>query len=220
VADCAEDVAAIADALGIDRFYTAGASGGAPHALACAALLGERVIGAAALAGPAPLDADGLDWFAGMAEENVAEYTAAQEGADQLVAFLEREASQLAGATGEALNDALGGLLSDVDRQTLTRGYADHLAKSTRAAMEQGIGGWFDDDIAFIRDWGFDLGAIERPVAIWHGGQDQFVPFAHGEWVAAHVSGARAHLLRDEGHLSLVVGNYGAILDDLRQNAG
>src|SRR4051794_3715114 len=39
VGDAAADTAAIADALAIDRFATWGISGGAPHALACAALL-------------------------------------------------------------------------------------------------------------------------------------------------------------------------------------
>jgi pimeloyl-ACP methyl ester carboxylesterase len=50
VADCVADVAAIADELGIERFFTVGWSGGGPHALACAALLPERTIAAATLA--------------------------------------------------------------------------------------------------------------------------------------------------------------------------
>jgi pimeloyl-ACP methyl ester carboxylesterase len=61
----AADVAAIADALGIGRFAVLGHSGGGPHALACAALLPERVIAAVSVSGPAPFDAAGLDWFAG-----------------------------------------------------------------------------------------------------------------------------------------------------------
>jgi pimeloyl-ACP methyl ester carboxylesterase len=69
VADCAADVTAILDALGAPRFYTYGWSGGGPHALACAALLGERVIKAASIAGVAPWESEGLDWLAGMGEE-------------------------------------------------------------------------------------------------------------------------------------------------------
>ena len=69
VADCAADTAAIADWLGVERFYTAGRSGGGPHALACAALLPDRVIAAATIAGVAPEDAEGLDWLAGMGQE-------------------------------------------------------------------------------------------------------------------------------------------------------
>jgi pimeloyl-ACP methyl ester carboxylesterase len=81
-------VAAIADALGIDRFAVLGRSGGGPHALACAALLPGRVTRAAVLVGLAPLTAEGLDWFAGMTDSNVSEYTAAAAGSESLVASL------------------------------------------------------------------------------------------------------------------------------------
>ena len=80
VADCAPDVAAIADELGIGRFYTVGWSGGGPHALACAALLGDRVMAAATLAGVAPRDAEGLDWLAGWATRTSQEFAAAELG--------------------------------------------------------------------------------------------------------------------------------------------
>src|SRR5262245_49128475 len=220
VADCADDVAAIADELGIERFFTIGWSGGAPHAMACAGLLPDRVIAATAIAAPAPIDADGLVWTDGMGQENIDEYGAAMESHETLIAFLDNMAPQLAGATGTALHEALGDLLSEVDRQALSGDYADHLAASTRAAMSNGIWGWFDDDIAFIRDWGFDLGAVERPVAIWHGEEDRFVPFGNGRWLAGTVSGARPHLLAGEGHLSLTVGSYGRILDDLVASGG
>src|SRR3954451_631593 len=68
VADAATDVGAILDALGVDRFATYGASGGGPHALACAALLPGRCLAAATIAGLAPYDAAGLDWMAGMGD--------------------------------------------------------------------------------------------------------------------------------------------------------
>jgi pimeloyl-ACP methyl ester carboxylesterase len=66
VGDAAADTAAVADALGIDRFCVRGISGGRPHTLACAALLGDRVVAAASLASPAPYPAEGLDWLEGM----------------------------------------------------------------------------------------------------------------------------------------------------------
>ena len=76
VADAAGDVAAIADALGIDRFAVEGGSGGGPHTLACAALLPDRVVAAASLAGVAPYPADGLDWLDGMGQDNLDEFAA------------------------------------------------------------------------------------------------------------------------------------------------
>jgi pimeloyl-ACP methyl ester carboxylesterase len=215
VAGCVDDVIAIADELGIGRFFTLGWSGGGPHALACAALLPGRTLAAATLAGVAPREAEGLDWSQGMGEENLEEFAAAQAGKAQLLALLERDGPALANTSGTEIQAALGDLLSDVDREALTGDLADYLAASTRAGLAHGLWGWFDDDIAFMEDWGIDLDAITRPVTIWQGRQDRFVPSAHGEWLADHVNGARAQLLADHGHLSIVVGSYDRVLDDL-----
>jgi pimeloyl-ACP methyl ester carboxylesterase len=220
VADCAGDVAAIADALGARELLIVGGSGGGPHALACAALLPERVLAAASVAGVAPYDARGLDWTDGMGEENIEEFGAACAGAQQLAAYLERETAEMLGATGPQLQAALGDLLSDVDASVLSGDYAEWLAQSVNAGLAPGIWGWFDDDLAFLKDWGFDLDAIERPVSIWQGGEDRFVPAAHGQWLAAHVPGASAKLLPEHGHLSLWLGAYAEILDDLLAAVG
>ena len=215
VADCAADAAAVADALGADRFFTVGGSGGGPHALACAALLPDRVAGAATIAGVAPADAEGLDWLAGMGEENVEEFAAARAGAAELEAFIERFATQLRAITGEQLLEALGDLVSPPDAAVLTGEYAEFAAAGIREALRTGIWGWFDDDLAILGDWGFDLGAIATPVTIWQGLDDRFVPPAHGEWLAANVAGARSHLLEGHGHLSLAIASFGDILDEL-----
>lgn len=215
VADCAADAAAIADELGVREFFTVGVSGGGPHALACAALLGERVLAAASVAGVAPYGAPGLDWSAGMGQENVEEFGAAQAGPDRLRDYLERESEQMRGASGADIHHSLEGLLSDVDRRALSGDFADYLALSVSRGLAPGIWGWFDDDIALMRDWGFDLSTVARPVTIWQGREDLFVPFAHGEWLAAHVAGARAELLDGHGHLSLSLARYGDVLDGL-----
>jgi pimeloyl-ACP methyl ester carboxylesterase len=209
------DVAAIADELGIERFFVAGGSGGGPHVLACAALLPERVIAAATIASVAPRSAEGLDWLEGMGQENLEEEAAAEAGPEELLAFLEPFRDKMMSATGSELYAVLGDLLSEVDRSVVTGEYAEHLAEGGRAGLAPGVYGWFDDDLAFIRDWGFDLQDVSRPVTIWQGGQDRMVPPTHGEWLAAHVPGARAKLLPDHGHLSLSLALYGDILDDL-----
>ena len=215
VADCARDVAAIADELGIERFLTVGWSGGGPHALACAALLPERTLAAATLAGAAPINAPGLDWLAGMGEENIEEFGAARAGEAELSSYLRAERSQMLDSSVEDLHATLGDLLSDVDREVLSGDFAEYLHRGTRAALEQGIWGWLDDDLAFLQDWGFDLAGISRPVAIWQGEQDRFVPFGHGRWLAEHVAGASAQLPAEHGHLSLAIGSYGRLLDEL-----
>ena len=215
VADCAADVAAIADVLGIERFFTAGISGGGPHALACTALLGDRVIAAATLGSVAPYDAEGLDWLDGMGQENLDEFGAVTAGEDALLAYLEPAREQLLAVTGEQLYTAFGALVSEPDRRALTGAFAQFLADNVRTGLEAGVSGWLDDDIAFVRDWGFALDAIRTPVTVWQGAQDRFVPAAHGEWLAAHVPGADARFEPEHGHLSLELAAYGEILDAL-----
>jgi pimeloyl-ACP methyl ester carboxylesterase len=215
VADCADDVSAIVDALGIESFFTVGWSGGGPHALACAALIPKRIRAAATIASVAPRSAAGLDWLAGMGEENLLEFAAAEAGEEELRTFLETQADNLAAVSAEEVLAALGDLISAADRPALTGHFAEYVAESTRAALRTGIWGWFDDDMAFNRDWGFDLGRIHVPVAIWQGGDDRFVPFPHGAWLAENVNGATSRLRPREGHLSLAITAYGEILDGL-----
>ncbi|MGZ6545005.1 MAG: alpha/beta fold hydrolase [Actinomycetota bacterium] len=215
VADCAADTARVVDHLGADRFYTMGQPGGGPHALACAALLPDRVIACATTAGVGPFDADGLDFLAGMAQENIDELGAAVESAEALEEFLLIDAEKLRRATASDLSEALGGLVSPVDVRALTGAFATHAIEMLHESVSTGIWGWFDDDMAFVRPWGFDVAAITVPVTVWQGAQDRMVPFAHGEWLAAHVAGAKARLSDDEGHLSLILGSFPAILDDL-----
>ena len=216
VADVAADVAAVLDVLELDTFVTAGWSGGGPHALACAALLPGRCLAAASIAGVAPFRAPGLDFTAGMGPENVEEFTAALRGPAAITEFLDREAAPFRTVTGAQVAAALGGLIADVDRAVLTGAYADHLAAGSRAALSAGIAGWRDDDLAFVDDWGFPLtGDVNIPASIWQGDQDRMVPFAHGQWLAANIPGARAHLLPGEGHLTMTLSALGQILDDL-----
>jgi pimeloyl-ACP methyl ester carboxylesterase len=220
VGDVAQDIAAVLDELGADTFVTYGVSGGGPHALACAANLPGRCLAAASVAGVAPFDVEGLDFLAGMGPENVVEFGAAVEGAEALSKYLEREAETLGVVTADDIAAAFGGLVSDVDKAALTGEYAADLAAQLRAAVRNGIAGWRDDDLAFAADWGFSLDKIEAPVAVWQGDQDRMVPYAHGQWLAARLPGARVHLMPGEGHLSLVVIALSDILDDLLDMAG
>jgi pimeloyl-ACP methyl ester carboxylesterase len=214
VADCVRDVEDLAHELGLERLCVVGWSGGGPHALACAALLPDLVASAATLAGVAPWAAEGLDWLDGMADENREEFGAARAGEEGLERFLSAAAAELATATGDTIAEALGGLVTGVDRAALSGPLAEYLASVIRAAVSQGIWGWFDDDLAFTRDWGFELTDVAVPVTVWQGREDAMVPYAHGEWLARHVPNARAMLFEDEGHVSLVA-RFGDVVDDL-----
>lgn len=203
VADCAGDVAAVCDALGVDRFCVWGISGGGPHALATAALLPDRVAAAAALAPVAPFGAEGLDFYAGMGEQNIEEFGAVLEGEEAHLAVLERDRAQLLAASPEQLVEVLRTLLGPADLEVLTGRIAAFLLESARAGIEQGLDGWFDDDVAFTRPWGFELDSIRVPVSHWQGEQDKFVPFGHGVWLSQHIPGVESHLAPEDGHITL-----------------
>ena len=206
VADAAADVAAILDALGVERFATYGTSGGGPHALACAALLGDRCVAAATLAGVGEAGAPDLDWLAGMGEGNQVEFGAAIAGRAPLAELLREEAAGLAGATATDLADEMRPHLSGVDAEALTGELAAHLMSSFATGLAPGIEGWIDDDLAFVGPWGFDLDSIAAPVLVWQGNEDLMVPAAHGEWLRDHVPGAEGGILPGEGHLTLFAG--------------
>ncbi len=158
------------------------------------------------IAGAAPWDAGGLDFLAGMGEQNVEEFGATLEGEAALRAYLNEEAPGLRDTDGPGIVAALSTLLPDVDRALLTEEYGDWLAANFREGLRTGVDGWLDDNLAFVRPWGFDLSSITVPTFIWQGDQDLMVPFAHGRWLADHVPGATGHLEAGEGHLSIGVG--------------
>jgi pimeloyl-ACP methyl ester carboxylesterase len=220
VGDVAADIAAVLDHLGAQTFITYGVSGGGPHSLACAANLPGRCLAAASVAGVAPYGAAGLDFLAGMGPENIEEFGKALEGSDELTPYLEKEATAFGNVTADDIVAAFGGLVSDVDKAVLTGDYAANITASMRAALANGIAGWRDDDLAFTNDWGFGLSHLAAPVAIWQGDQDRMVPYAHGQWLAANIPGARVHLKPGEGHLSLALAAIGDIIDDLLDLAG
>ena len=211
VADAARDVAAMADALGFDRFAVEGGSGGGPHTLACAALLPDRVVAAASLAGVAPYPAEGLDWLDGMGQDNLDEFAATLAGPETLERYLRTQADALLGAEPDAIAETLRSLLSPPDLAVLTGEFAEYLAESTRRAIGERLDGWIDDDFAFVKPWGFELDAIRVPVQLLHGAQDRFVPIAHGEWLAERIPGVDAHLSAEDGHLTIQLGRIGDV---------
>ncbi|MEV6650699.1 alpha/beta hydrolase [Streptomyces sp. NPDC051219] len=192
VAHVAEDVAAIADALGLDTFAVAGRSGGAPHALACAALLPDRVTRTAALVGLAPWDADGLDWFDGMTASNVREYSTAAVDPEELAARLIPRSDAIRKDPGRLL-DELRRELTDNDRMIVSdAGLRSMLLRNYREGLRTSAYGWIDDAIAFCTPWGFDPADITSPVMLWHGEQDVFSPVGHSRWLAARIPSATA----------------------------
>lgn len=211
VVDAAADVATIADALAIERFAVWGVSGGGPHALACAARLEERIAAVATLAAVAPYGAEGLDWLAGMGEANIHEFTLALEGREALTPFLEAEARTIVNADPEALIAAWRSLLSPVDAAACRDELGVYLIENEKVAIGERVDGWVDDDLAFTRPWDFELDEISVPVLLLQGREDRFVPFAHGEWLAARIPGVEARLTDGDGHLTLLEERVGEV---------
>jgi pimeloyl-ACP methyl ester carboxylesterase len=189
VASAAGDVARIADELGMERFAAMGASGGGPHALACSALLGDRVTGVVSLAGIAPYTED-FDWFAGMAAPGG--LRAALGGRDERARFAETDEFDEASFTS-ADWDAL-------------RGAWASLGADAGAADAAGPDGLIDDDVAFVRPWGFDVAQVRAPVLLVHGGEDRVVPPAHAEWLLRRCPRAELWLRPRDSHVSVLDG--------------
>ena len=215
VADAADDVGAILDALGVDSFATLGWSGGGQHALACAAMLPKRCRAAATIGSLSPLPPGDNEWWAEMSPSNDEAFRAALAGEARLCEHLEPGRQRFLTVSGEELTATLGDLMSATDQQALTPGLADMLARSRRQAAASGFDGWVDDLLAFVGPWGFELNSIARPVTIWHGRDDRFVPSLHARRIAEEVPSSTLQILHEEGHLSIATARIDEVLDDL-----
>ena len=185
VASAAEDVRAVADALGLESVAVMGASGGGPHALACAALLPGRVTAVATLAGVAPFT-DAFDWYAGMVQDGA--LRAAARGREERARFTEDFDSEIFNAADwAALEGPWSSLGADVAR-----------------AGEAGDDGLVDDDVAFASDWGFEVAEVAAPVLLVHGGDDRVVPAAHSQWLVGVLPRAELWFRPRDGHVGVL----------------
>ncbi len=215
VVDAVADVAAVLTHLGAPRCLVAGWSGGGPHALATGSRLPEQVAGILCIAGVAPYDAEGLNFLEGMGQQNIDEFGLALQGEEAIRPSNEAEAVGLRNTDAAGLIGGMATLLPDVDRAVLTAEFGEDMVANFAEGLRTGVDGWVDDDLSFVAPWGFSLAEIDVPTFVWQGSEDLMVPFAHGQWLAAHVPGATARLQQAEGHLSIGVGALDRMFDDL-----
>lgn len=220
VADAAADMAALADHLGADRFLVAGWSGGGSTALACAALLPDRVRAAATMAGTAPPVEAGEVWTTWFQPAQVNEIRAlTTKPPAELAPEYEQAAKGFADLTGEQLT--LSDNQSAADKAALIEvpEVAEWLAQSIKSAVSSGIWGWLDDDLAWAKPWGFEMADIRVPVIVRHGDEDGFVSIDQGRWLAAHIPGARFEEMPGGGHTTVGV-PIDPVITDLLDAAG
>jgi pimeloyl-ACP methyl ester carboxylesterase len=168
VSDVARDIEVLADSQGWKRFAVVGGSGGGPHALACAALLPDRVTRCAVLSGIRPQAAT-------LPPEEVLRKQLTQLGAD-ILAQVEAGGPEYPGAPpGPPAWD------NPAARARLVATFADSLD------------GWYDDKVAFAQPWGFAPQSIRVPVGIWYGSHDQHVPESDAQWLLDNVPTAQGH---------------------------
>ena len=207
IVDEVDDAVLLADQLGFERFGVSGGSCGGPHALACAALLPDRVVRATCTVGVAPLEQPGIEqeaWLAGMDPENIKEFGWAMAGEDVLFAELEAEYARVAARVALDPTTVLGDFeLSESDRAQLARPELMQIIRESTAEQGvNGVGGWVDDDLAVLRPWGFDVDQIAVPVLVRYGATDVLVPPAHGEWLAENVPGCIVKVDDVAGHFA------------------
>lgn len=200
--DWSDDIAQLADHLGISRFYVLGWSAGGPHALACAHQLPERVLGCAVAAGPAPMNRPEATKGYGLAGKS---FIFAARNLPWLVGhFRKRARNKIWGNTEEAKQQLLSSI-PDTDKERMLRtGNLDMWFADVREGYRQGWLGVARDDIVIMQDWGFDIADIRVRVDIWHGEQDRNVPVRSGEYMRDQIPNSRATFLPREGHFFLI----------------
>ena len=214
ISSAVDDAKAALARVGRKRYVALGWSGGGPRSLASAAL-DDDCVGAVAIASPAPADVD-FDWTDGMGPENVAEFELAKVGGAPYEEYMAAVATEIATINADSLYDVLGGLFPEVDRASLADD-ADRetFVDSMTYGFASGWHGYFDDNVAMISPWGFDVANIDKRVHLFYGDADLMVPPTHGAWLTSNIPRVVAHHRPHEGHMSIVSEHFDELAEVL-----
>src|SRR5512146_1079950 len=191
----ADDTAAILDALEIDSLPVYGASGAAPHILALAARHPERVTAVTIMVGGAPLNAtEGADQI----DLNATEYRLYHAG----------DLAEIWRITDEVRTGLLADPMAAFRSIMATAPAADRVILEDPAwqrgfvmgiteALRPGTGGWYDEGLADLGEWDFELGAVQADVTWWHSDGDRNAPLSAARRLVAQLPRARLHVWQD-----------------------
>ena len=197
MSDWSRDIAVLADHLDIDRFAVMGLSSGGPYVAACAALLADRVVAAASVAGVTD-----MGWSAAYDEfPDDAEKTIMQIGdEDKALAWCEDRY----GTDGARFFDAPLDLSPPDTALFTNEAFMTAIMPTFAEAFRQGVGGFAQDITVQGRGWPFDVVSITCQMRVYHGEQDTLVPVSHGRHTAEMIEGSTLVLLPEHGHISMI----------------
>ncbi len=208
------DVGAILDKERRSSYVSVGWSGGGPHTLACAAL-DPRCTGALSVAGVAPIDAD-FDWTEGMGQGNIDEFELAKQGGPEYDEHVRSAGETFKHATPSNVIDLFGDVMSEVDKQAWSPLHLrERAANDYVHGFSKGSDGFFDDDRAFLKPWGFSVQDIKVPTSFWYGSNDLMVPASHGDWLTKTVPRSTAQHFSQDGHMSIWFNHLEEIARDI-----
>lgn len=200
--DWSRDVSRLADSLRVEKFSVIGWSAGGPHALACAHQLPGRVLRAALVACPSPMNRPGA--FAGLPFPNRVLATSARHS-PVLTYLIRRLTRWMLLRDPEGAARQVMASIPEADKAALFA--PENLAlfiESTAEGFRSGWRGVAWDDILIRRDWGFELKDIHTQIDLWHGTADVNVPFSNAQYLVKHLPGTRSYFLPGEGHFFLL----------------
>jgi pimeloyl-ACP methyl ester carboxylesterase len=208
--DWPDDVAALADTMGLDTFAVVGHSSGGPYALACASVIGSRIARVGLVSTVVPLD------------EVSAAYDELDDDDKELVDVARREpgeARRRIEESGRWLLEEPDAFLQaprpEPDRVLLEDSKVRSMfVEMIQESVRSGLAGYAWDGVVERNPWGFSLQEIESEILVWHGDQDHYIPRAHIEQMASLLPKCRATFYPDEAH-GVIIARWKEILATL-----
>ncbi|MEW8486921.1 MAG: alpha/beta hydrolase [Candidatus Thiodiazotropha sp.] len=212
--DWAADVEALADSLGIERFFLIGVSGGGPYATACAYRLAERLNGVTLVCPLGPLDQpallDAMRWPARINFQSIRNTPLLSQLSFRFAVI------PMVQLSPQWIYQIMLGIAPAPDAAVLGRTpVRSAITASIHETVRQGAAGVLQEMDLYTRPWGFDLAEVGVPIQLWHGTADETVPLLHGRTLAAGLADSDLRIVEGEGHFSLPIDHMDQIQQQL-----